>query len=398
MKNFEKLTRRNLIKMFGFAGVMATPLLRQTRAFAAADMQPIYIQLFKPNGNPHNSWYPTGEGSNFSFNTPANEETKVTESFEYFKEYVISPKELYIYKDGGNAHSEGIVRNFTNSTSVDKIHNAKNYKPPLQSSIDHIIADHLYARDPSRLRHFHFKYRNEDGYGGFPLDTTSFKLSDGADRAQPIFAVNNLEQMFNTLLARFNTCGGGSSSPQNAKISVLDYNLEQIKALKQKLSFSANERAKLEEYENQIEVIQNNIQSIADRERECPELLLRQNFDNDENRERAKTIMDLIVLAVEWELTHVASFQFDSAQGGGKYGDYLDLDVNDNHHSLSHDASPSRNDDNAMRSFRAVSKFQWDQFGYLLKQLKDKKTTNGQSLLDCHLALVSGGEISVTEL
>lgn len=392
MKNFNRLTRRDLIKSFGLAGVMAVPLLRQTRSFAAEDMQPIYIQLFKPNGNPENSWYPTDDGDNMSFITPAGQGTKVTESFEDFKEYVISPRSVDIYKDGGNAHTEGIARNFTNSTSVEQIHDAFLYKPPLESSIDHIIADYLYERDPSRLRHFHFKYRNDIGYGGLPLDTPSYRLSPGSDRAQPIFAENNLEQMFNTLLARFNTCDGSSGpSPTNPRTSVLDYNMEQIQSLKRRLSFSANETAKLEEYENQIEVIQNNITAITDSERDCPELLMRTEFSNDEGPDRSRTIMDLIVLAVEWELTHTACFTFDSAQGGGHYRDFLDLEVEDNHHGLSHQGVAD-----GRRSFRTVSKYQWDEFAYLLNQLKNKKTLNDQSLLDCHLALVSGGCVSTT--
>lgn len=201
--------------------------------------------------------------------------------------------------------------------------------------------------------------------------------------------------MFSTLIDTIPICSGVTPpNPQTVdpRISVLDRNLERIRDLKRQLGFSIAETAKLEEYENQVQVLQASINSARRDLSVCPPLLAQGPRDIGEGLERAKIAMDLIVLAVEWELAHVINFQFGSAQDGGSYARYLNLEISDeNFHGLSHVAG-----DDGIRSFGTVCKLQFDQMTYLFDTLKSKQTVGGQNLLDRHLALVSGGEISTT--
>lgn len=385
-----KLNRRELIKMFGMIGVATIPILRQSRAFAE-DFSSIYIQLFKPNGNPENSYYPKGDLNSLDYTGQVNE------SFNAFKDYVIAPKKLALYTSGGNAHTEGICRNFTNGTSPEE-HNATKMEAPNAPSIDHIIADYLYNRRQTPLKHFHFYYnyygfRNPNflAYDQKTTDTCSFLYK------QAYYPVNNIVDMYDKVFQPLQAlCDSGAQQPfsaqqkqQIAKKSILDFNLDKIASIKNRLDLSVTEAAKLDDYTEQLRMLENNLSVVVNTDnRSCPSGIPRDN--KLEGDQRSKAIMDIMLLAIEWELTNVASFQFDSAQGFSKYN-HLDLAIRDNHHSLSHDNSSGGNS-----SFREVSRWQWSQLAYLLNELKNRQTINGTNLLDRHLALVSGGEIAYT--
>lgn len=385
--SLKNLSRRQLIKSFGLIGFMATPLLRQTRAFAA-DLQPIYIQMFKPNGSPEGSYFPNGSGNAIDFNGKTNQ------ILNDLKEYVIVPKGLRLYKNGGNPHSEPMTRLFSNGKANSTTGDAMAFPGPITPSIDQIIADHLYKKKPSLLRHLHFSFskyggRGGLGYGGNAVDTVSFYGDEKIN-----VPVHNILTMYDSIFNPINKlCGNGApvsaaSPTQLAKKSVLDYNLQQIASAKQKLGLSITESAKLDDFAAQLRMLERNLADVATQDKTCPQALER----NDALRgaPRAQVILDLLLLAIEWELTNVASFQFGSAQDYNAYND-LNLPKNDNHHGLSHTES---NDVAGRSSYGAISDFHWNMMGGFLKKLKERQTIDGRSLLDLHLALVSGGEIS----
>ena len=372
-----KINRRDLIQRFGLAGIMLVPLFRQTRAYAA-EKGKRYIQLFKPLGHPDGdrTYFPSGAGNNFSFNG------KLTEALEPLRDDLIVFKGIQMYKNGGNSHAEGASRVFTNvQAGSGPGTKAFDFRPPRGPSIDHIIADHLYNENNSPMKHINWSFGAQKNN---VVHTTSFPAAGRT--ASPVV---NLEVMYNSVISRINLIckasgAGGNAAALNAlkgKKSILDNNLVLIGDAKRNLKLSAEETSKLDQYSEQIRVLEKEISSLGNGGNSpCPIIA---PFQSVENSARIRATFDLIVLAVEWELANVVSYQFGGGQDNTRYNDV----TNTSYHGLTH----GENDQNR---YGQVSRHLWGHIAYFLQKLKATKTLDGQNLLDAHAVLISGGEVS----
>lgn len=386
-----RIGRRDLFKLFGVAGLMTVPVLRQTRAFAQDNFSPIYCQVFKPLGSMDvggtNMYYPNGDGESFDFNG------KNTESLNAVRDYLIVPRNLSLFKAG---HGSGQQTLFTNTAPGRDLGTKPNFAsnaPTEGPSLDHLIAEHLYARNQSHLKHFHFS-----------ASPSTDKFTTGQTVSYPgnhqvLQPTTDLHVMYRRIVDPvLQLCGGAQQAPLSAdelrRRSVLDFHLSRIASVKRALGLSASEIAKLDGYAEQLREMERQIAGVeGGRSGACPSSL--PSFDELEAdsqqqnerqmRKRVRAMFDLTALAIEWELTNAASLMIGH---GGDRTRYADVSPDSNiFHGMSHKtANPG--------PFNIVAKFMWDEIANFLATLRDRKTLAGQSLLDAHCVLIAGGEVS----
>lgn len=369
-----KFDRRNLIKRFGLAGVMVMPVFRQTRALAATQSKK-YIQIFKPLGHPGDdaTYLPSGNGTSFSFSG------KLTSALEPHKDELTIFRNLNVYVNGGNVHGEGISRIFTNAAAGSGPgERAVNFLPPKGPSIDHLIADHLYRIHQTPLKHIHWGY---DTGGSRTIDTTSFPQANRIQLPERDVAV-----MYNTVMSRINAmCGSqGNTIPADvlAKRSILDANLQKIKEAKASLKVSKEEASKLDAYAEKLRILEKEIATLyqgTNGGRSCPSLA--EIASSRAGQAHIRASLDLMVMAIDWDLVNVASYMFGGAQSGAIFPETPGASF----HKSSHD-------DRAQYS--QINRFLWRQVAYFLGQLKSIKSASGQNLLEDNAVLIAGGEIA----
>jgi hypothetical protein len=104
-----------------------------------------------------------------------------------------------------------------------------------------------------------------------------------------------------------------------------------------------------------------------------------------EHAEHVRLMMDIIALAFQSDTTRVCTFMFGNSVGGKNFS-FLD-GVRGGHHDISH----HENDPEKLRMYHLVTKWHIEQYGYLLRRLRDMK--EGESnVLDSSMILL-GNEL-----
>jgi len=104
----------------------------------------------------------------------------------------------------------------------------------------------------------------------------------------------------------------------------------------------------------------------------------------DSYRDHIRLISDVLTLAFETDSTRVATFMFAH---DGSNRSFRDIEIGDGHHDLSHH---QRNPDRLEKIAR-IDTFYCEQLAYFLQTLKDRKDSNGQSLLDSTVVVYGSG-------
>jgi hypothetical protein len=179
------------------------------------------------------------------------------------------------------------------------------------------------------------------------------------------------------------------------RLSVIDFVKSDLDDLKGKLGRSDN--LKVDEYVQGVRDLEGRIQSLGQLSLACPMDRMRPTaeFSTDNIGPWVNAMFDVMVLALQCDLTRVATLM---TGGGGNNGSYKysfvldgfpDIIKYEKHHELSH----HQGDATKLAALTQIDQWNALQVAGLVKRLKDTKETDGSSLLD-HTALLFSSELS----
>ena len=217
--------RRRFLKLLGLGGLSAAalPLVRPALADAAGPRRAIFVYI--PNGCNPNSWHPTG--TEYDFQLPA-----MTQPLERVKQHCVFLQGIEMYGSGGT-HEGGMRKVLTGRSGQSH---------DLEASIDVFLGD--YFRNQSQRPFLNLGViGNEWGkpitYGtdGSPIPTEDNPLAvfdslfgegseDQSQNARSLSVIDNALNEINRLKTRLG----------NVEREKLDYHLESLRTLEQRLS------------------------------------------------------------------------------------------------------------------------------------------------------------------
>lgn len=164
----------------------------------------------------------------------------------------------------------------------------------------------------------------------------------------------------------------------NRRSSILDYVQRDAKRLATRLA--RNDQYKLDQYLNAVREVERRIQQLNEKDiaPSSAEFVLPAGIPED-FQTHVRLMIDLQVLAMQTDLTRVSTFMLGRELSNRAYPE---IGVADSHHSLSHHGG----DTEKLRKLIKISRFHWQQFGYLLQKLADTPEGEG-SLLDSTLVM-----------
>lgn len=385
-------SRRELIQRFGMAATLLSPILRVTRAQAQTAVRKRYIGLFKPIGFVTADFWPT------ALNVGSSNEWSnlVINPLEAHKADLTIIKGLEYRRPPGNPHAQGMARVFTgNTVAIPPSGDAVDYGFPDGVSIDQAIAAHLRTvagvTTPFRSLEFGVRIKFNLLCGRMSFDAPRQALQPGEDPAV----------MYDRIMEKITAvCGGGGGANLNAnkrELSLLEATRGDLNDAKVRLGLTSEERLKLERYQGAIEEIELGLKSIAPVSRACPTDARPTVANTNANFDKISAIQrQLMVLALDWDLTRVCTLLWGGAQSGQSF-DFL-KDANGQslgtvqHHALTHEMRDGIGD-NPRAKLKVIDTWYMKEMAGLIAALKAVDDGNGKTLLDNSIVLM-GTEVA----
>jgi len=168
--------------------------------------------------------------------------------------------------------------------------------------------------------------------------------------------------------------GNGQADGAKEEALLLDRVLTDAKELRQKLGGA--DRQRLDEYLSVVRSLEDRLERAASPEQSKwkPRVAL----------EHVRLMFDIIALAFQSDSTRVATFLFGNEVSNQNFA-FVD-GVTGAHHSLSHHENKPDN----MRQYQLINKWHIEQYGYLLRKLRDMKEGDS-NVLDNSMILLGAG-------
>lgn len=329
--NAKTISRRRILKGAGVA--LALPWMESLApkaAHAQATTPVRYLNLYFPNGTAA-YWIPNGTGEGNAWQL-----SPILEPLAPMKEYVTVLGNVGNYSPFGGhiepSHGHNCASAFT-GVKASGDGNANN-----AISVDQVVADHLVAANggtlPTPLHSLQVGLSTLDSYeDGIPgQHSRSISWKSGTE---PLYKIVSPQGAFDRIV------GGGLPMPMDnttqmpdplaerrrlLKQSALDFVRENALSVQQQLSFS--DRAKLEQFLDSVRALEMRVASptmpglgtmcmAVDRPTETFGVM---NTPPGYNRgEHATLMIDLVVMAIQCDVTRVVSFMLDDARSDFDY-------------------------------------------------------------------------------
>ena len=411
MKKWPDLSRRELIKQFGFAAFLAQPVFR---AFAQqVNSAPLrYLSFFKANGFVANEFWPTAQ---FRFG-----QNLLSAPLDQIRTDIRLVRNISLGRRNGNAHGVGphvlftgvnagdpppgmdtslpTVFPFTTGVSIDQmIANRFQQNPQTQTIIPALhfglgMIGPVNGQDWTRINRISFRG------GGVPNDP----------EIQPNLMFDRIMQAISRV------CRSQSNTPVNQQAkdeeirqlrlekSLLDFNLEEIQNFKRRYRLDGAQAAKLDataeqfrelerSLQQEVELIERSVASAPSSDQPlCPQGLSRPPggiqvmWRNPVTQATFDQMIGLVKLAFEFDVTRVITFQLG---GGQNPAVYPALGINTPHHALTHGSNANLQD-----LFR-VDRYILERFTQLVQSIKEIQDPNGRDGLYNSLVFL-GTEVS----
>ena len=173
----------------------------------------------------------------------------------------------------------------------------------------------------------------------------------------------------------------GNSAKHDTQL--LDRVLEHSKRMRSQLGVT--DQARVDEYLSIVRSLETRMERAADPKRtwkarapinEAAQPAKRPTS----HQEHVRLMLDMIALGFQSDTTRIATFMFGNAVSGVNFR-FLD-GVTDSHHEISHHS----NDAEKLRQYAVINRWHVEQYGYLLRRLRDMKEGEG-SVLDNSMIL-----------
>lgn len=153
--------------------------------------------------------------------------------------------------------------------------------------------------------------------------------------------------------------------------SILDFVMEDANRLKKQLG--ARDLQKLDEYFTSVREIEKRLELASKGAAELPQGVERPTGVPREYEQHARLMLDMLVLALQGDLTRIATFMFANE---GSNRPYRNINIADGHHDLSHHG----NDPAKHAKIREINRFHVSLLAYLLERLQGLRDVEGTVL------------------
>jgi len=179
----------------------------------------------------------------------------------------------------------------------------------------------------------------------------------------------------------------GDSAKQDTQL--LDRVLDHSKKMRSELG--AADKARVDEYLEIVRSLETRMERASDPKRTWKPLASiasapRPTENPASHQEHVRLMLDMIALAFQSDTTRVSTFMFGNAVSGVNFR-FLE-GVTDSHHEISHHS----NNADKLRQYAIINRWHVEQYGYLLRKLRDMKEGD-RSVLDNSM-IVFGSALS----
>lgn len=369
-----EISRRTFLG--GAGALLALPMLdAMAPSIARAEATPAtrFLTYYVPNGIHMAGWTPTGAGTGFELGP-------ILRSLEPLREHLMvltGLANLPARPDGPGDHAAG-TGSFLTCTHVVKTEGAD-----IQNGIS---ADQVAANVLGMQTRFSSLQLGVEGGGSVGGCDSGYSCAyarniSWAGPTTPLPKVVNPQVVFDRLFSGLDPRESAEqrSRRKRLKTSLLDYVRGEASTLQGRLG--ATDRRKVDEYLTSVRELEVKVQS-ADDGAAC-ELVDRPPSEVD-FPEHLRIMADIMVLAMQCDLTRVISFMLGNAGSGRSYSF---LGVSGAHHELSH----HQNNPDNWAALQAINTFEVEQLAYLLTRMAETPDGDG-SLLD-HAVVFFSSEI-----
>lgn len=371
-----RLGRRAFISASG-AAVVSLPLFEafEPKLARAATGIPRFIGFYVANGKHMPAWKPTTDGPDYALTPTLMPLMALKKKFMVLTGLENKGAERQV----GGDHARGTGSYFT-CTNIHTASEISSGSPPNGISVDQVIADQIGKS--SRIASLQLGLTNngrDQGYGSEFIQNISFD-KNGKFKPKTIVA----SSAFDTLFQGFDPSASAADVERRNKLkaSVLDFAVEQAKALSPTISHSDN--MKLDQYLTSVRELEQRLQSSGSGAA-CAGATKPSNPTAVPDQVNA--MMDVMVLALQCNVTQVITYMLGNG-GDGAINGFPWLNISDHHHAIAHHQNLQVNFDKLMK----VNLWEIQELAYLLGKL-DAIDEGGSTLLDNTLVLYSS-EIS----
>jgi hypothetical protein len=372
----QALPRRTFLR--GMGVTLALPLLdsmipaRTALAQTAASPKTRFCGIYVPHGATMDKWTPATEGTGFAF-------TEVLKPLEQFRDRLTVVSNLAHPMAGGKGSDAGAdhARSapvFLSGASPQRggVHAGR--------TLDQVLAEHVGQDTPLpslELSLEEVALNCGSGYGCAYLNTISWRTP-----TVPLPMENNPQVVFERLFGDGTTAAQRLTRKQQDK-SILDSITEKIAQLQGGLD--AGDRARVDEYVENVREIERRIQKAAQQSAANPDLPTAPVGIPDSFEDHIKMMFDLQLLAYRADITRVSTMMYARDLSGATYPG---SGVRDGFHTSSHHSNLRAR----MDVFAQINRYHVEMLGYFLDKLRTTPEGDG-NLLD-HSVILYGSSMS----
>ncbi len=375
------LSRRTFLR--GTGAVIALPWLdAMTPAFAkAADVpkNPVrMMHVYAPSGMITQYWDPTTTGRDFEFQ-------RIMKPLERFREDIL-------VMSGLSAHETGAILGEAGGDhcrAVGTYLSGVRLKPTLGADYRAgITADQIAARTLGRETKFaSLELACEDSrtVGDCDGATCAYQALAWKSPTEPLPPEINPRLLFERMFGGMNVKADPKERENQLlyRQSILDLTLQSTHSLQRELG--ADDRRKLDEYLTSVRELEVRIgRQETDARQMIPAGTSKPEGIPATYAEHARLMFDLMVLALQTDMTRVGTFMM-AREGGVR--PYPEIGVPEAHHAVSH----HRNSPELIEKVTKIECYHLEQFAYFIERLKSVREGDG-SLLD-HCAIAYGASM-----
>jgi hypothetical protein len=372
-----RLGRRAFISASG-AALIGLPFFEafQPKLARAASGTPRFIGFYVANGKHMPAWKPTTDGADYALTPTLMPLMALKQKFMV----LTGLENKGATRPVGGDHARGTGSFFT-CTNIHTASEINSGSPPNGISVDQVMADEVGKS--SRIASLQLGLTNQgrdQGYGSEFIQNISFD-KNGKFKPKTVQA----SAAFNTLFEGFDPTASAADVERRNKLkaSVLDFAVNQVKALAPTISRSDN--VKLEQYLTSVRELEQRLQNGGSSAAACA------GATDPGNPmaipDQVKAMLDVMVLGLQCNATRVITYMLGNG-GDGAIGGFPWLDISDHHHAIAHHQNQQTN----FTKLKKVDLWEVEQLAYLLGKL-DAVDEGGTTLLDNTLVLYSS-EIS----
>jgi len=374
-----RLNRRSFLAGSGIC--MSLPLLEAMLPFGKTafaqnvSSPPRLIAVFTGNGIHMQAWTPSETGANYNLTPSLQPLAPVKNDMMVLTGIENSPAK----PDGVGDHGAG-SGGFLTCTSVKRT-TSEIYAA---TSMDQIAAQRMGGA--TRFASLQLGVDEGGGVGGNCDNNYScayLRNISWSSPTTPMPKISDARQAFDRLFSDVSDMGGNEELQRLAALnkSVIDGVLEDVKLLEAQLG--VNDREKLQGYLSSIRELE---QRLASEQGGGSCSVPERPGQNLNYQQKSRAMNDIMVMALECDLTRVISFMQTNGANGRQY---THLGINNGHHNISHHGSRQSNYD----QLKKIDKYHMEELSDLAQKLKNTRDIQGKALLDSSMLYYSS-EIS----